>query len=528
MISKIVQIIAQDVTPDWYNPYKTLSDDESIGTGFFIDNNGFILTCYHVVENSVKLWITIPKEGKQKMEAKIVSVCPASDVALLKVINYKNKEWLDLGDSDKIKQGDKVTAIGYPLGQDRLKYTSGIISGRQGGEIQTDAPINPGNSGGPLINSNGKVIGINSSKKIFAENIGYAVPIYDFLVVKDIMHNMYNKQVSGYDKIIFKPKLAAMFQNTDKNLLEYLENPTEFPEGYMIKKLYNTSPLKKVGIKEGDVICSFNGCKIDNYGECDVDWNNEKVHMKEMLGRYKLGDIVEIVYWSSDSNSNNKFKKVKVPLDVKHPFPIRKKYHPLEKIDYEILGGLVIMELNEFHIKNMHQNDLSDERNRMLLSYKHPDKKQENILFITNILKGSYIKSTDMIESGEFITKVNGTPVKTIEELRKASIPPNPQTNSTNAKHIIIDTDTQTKIALNIPKILEEENELSEQHKYKTTKLMSQLSKLYGQQLSTEDKPVKQQEQQQTMSSLSSQIVEPLTTVKPKIIVNKIYFLRVV
>ena len=170
----IVKIYSQNIKFNWLEPYKNDSSYESIGTGFFIAED-IILTASHVIEKSIRVDITIPSIGKKKFKADVLSLQPYYDFALLKVKGIKSKNVLKLGNSNKIKSGNKVIAVGYPLGQDKIKLTAGIISGIHEGEIQTDAPINPGNSGGPLLNENNEVIGINVSGYTHADNIGYAV-----------------------------------------------------------------------------------------------------------------------------------------------------------------------------------------------------------------------------------------------------------------------------------------------------------------------------------------------------------------
>ena len=106
----IVRIVSQETKFDWNLPYKISDDTESVGTGFFVNMQGIIITCFHVVEESIKLFVNIPDEGKKKYEAKIVSICPSLDIAILQVIDYKPKLSLKLGDSDRARPGDPVTA----------------------------------------------------------------------------------------------------------------------------------------------------------------------------------------------------------------------------------------------------------------------------------------------------------------------------------------------------------------------------------------------------------------------------------
>ena len=158
---KIVKVIAQNIEVDYKEPYKLQDATSGIGTGFFIKGN-YIITCSHVVDNSKVVLIEIPVEGKKKYKVELVGICPKFDIAVLKSVEYKSKSYFKMGDSDKIRSGNEVLAIGFPLGQNSIKITKGIVSGRQYGNIQTDTPINPGNSGGPLV-YNGLVIGINKS-----------------------------------------------------------------------------------------------------------------------------------------------------------------------------------------------------------------------------------------------------------------------------------------------------------------------------------------------------------------------------
>ena len=220
----IVKIRSECSSFNWFNPQKTLDEYRSVGTGFFINDQGYILTCNHVIENAFKIYIIIPIEGKEKIEADVVSICPDNDLALLKIKNYQNKYYLDLADSDTINQQDKVIAVGYPLSSDNLKFSSGIISGLHGILLQTDAPINEGNSGGPLVKLNTEtnqyhVIGVNSSKvkSSIADNIGYSVPINIFKII--------HKQMLS-NKIVYTPELLVWFNNSN-NFTDLLKSTFE-------------------------------------------------------------------------------------------------------------------------------------------------------------------------------------------------------------------------------------------------------------------------------------------------------------
>lgn len=456
-LSALVRIITDVVEFDWFSPYKKDDGYQSVGTGFFIDNNGYILTCAHVVEDAIKVSIVIPAIGKDKFDAEIIATCPATDIALLRAVNYKNKSYLKIGDSDGIKPKDGVTAIGYPLGQDRLKYTSGIVSGIQGSLIQTDAPINPGNSGGPLVDKNNKVVGINSSKIPAADNIGYSIPIHIFNIMKDVMY-------SGKTKVIKKPELLTSFNNTDKNILGYTGSKCQ--TGYLVKKIYKISPLYTAGIRDGDIICSFDGYKLDNFGETEVKWSTQKVHIKELLDRYNIGDVVDITYWN---NAKKKMKTTKVKFTDNEDFKIKTIYPEYESIDYEIVNGCVIMELTINHLDDEGTFNFANNIYDNLNKYYETENRFEPVLIITKIFGGSYADKLGNIKEGDILQKVNDTEVKTLKDFRKAI------KKCHNKKYIVFTTEEQNVFVNTVKDMIDEEQFLSDRHGYNISKLYNKL-----------------------------------------------------
>ena len=122
---KTVKVISQKIIPDWIHPYKNKNTSKSIGSGFFIDMEGHILTCSHVVDDAVKIFIEIPNQGDEKIEVEVLGLCPDMDIALLKTKTYKNKDFYELHDENhiyEIEPGEDAIAIGFPLGQDNIKY----------------------------------------------------------------------------------------------------------------------------------------------------------------------------------------------------------------------------------------------------------------------------------------------------------------------------------------------------------------------------------------------------------------------
>jgi S1-C subfamily serine protease len=463
-VDSIVKIIASNVVIDPYSPYKVANDSESIGTGFFINEKGYILTCAHVVEDSIKIWINVPTKGKDKIEVILHSICYDKDLAILKTVDYKNVSYCEFGNSDACAAGDTVTAIGYPLGQTRLKITKGIISGRQEQYIQTDTPINPGNSGGPLLDKNKKVIGINTSKitSTEADNIGYAMPIYDFIIIQDIM-------LKAEKKIIKEPYLYCHFQTTDKNhynLFGCTEN-----HGILIKNLIKNSPMYNAGIRENDILLNFDNHNIDGYGDIDVSWSNDKISISDFMSRYTQESIIPITFWNSQEQ---KKKQVSVIFNNGDMYKIKHIRYPFEKYDYEIFCGMVIMELNANHLDVLINANISNNNKFKLKKYSVLKHKIKPILFISNILQGTYISAMDDIMAGDIITNVNGQDINTLQEFRKYIVEKSLKINK--QVHVYLKLDSDVQVVINVNDIIKNEKSLSEQYKYNISGLYKKMN----------------------------------------------------
>ncbi len=225
----------------------------ALGTGFIIDEEGFILTNNHVVEQTEELKVRLSNE--KEFKAQIIGRDPKTDLALIKIDADRPVIPLILGDSDNVEVGDWVVAIGNPFGLGNT-VTAGIVSAKYrqlgGGPydnfIQTDASINPGNSGGPLINLDGEVIGVNSV--IFSQSggnigIGFAIPIN---MAKQLLPQLRQGKVK-------RSWIGVVIQNISPELKDKLALGTE--EGALVSDVVSGGPADKAGIKRGDVIIRF-------------------------------------------------------------------------------------------------------------------------------------------------------------------------------------------------------------------------------------------------------------------------------
>ncbi|MCJ7458624.1 MAG: DegQ family serine endoprotease [candidate division Zixibacteria bacterium] len=255
--------IPQPQTPRKYKDY-------SLGSGFIFDKNGYILTNNHVVSGADN--ITVKLADGSEYKAKLMGTDSETDIAVIKIETRKPLPTVELGDSDAMRVGDWVVAIGNPfpqLGLDRT-VTVGVVSakGRKGlrfgeGEspafqnyIQTDAAINPGNSGGPLCNIEGKVIGINAAitnptGQSFNIGIGFAIPI-------DLAKTVLPRLAEG--KQVSRGYLGIAPVNITKDLKDAFDLPST--EGLLVQQVQPNTPAAKAGMKTGDVILTLDGKKV--------------------------------------------------------------------------------------------------------------------------------------------------------------------------------------------------------------------------------------------------------------------------
>jgi len=260
----------------------------SIGTGFVIDPQGLVLTNQHVVEGASEITITF--SGNKKYSGKVIGQDKELDLALIKIDAAEQFTALTLGNSDKIRVGEWVIAIGNPYGLDHT-VTAGVISAKgrpmkienrsYRNLIQTDAAINPGNSGGPLLNTRGEVIGINTAVNVSAQGIGFAISIN---TARDVLEELINQGK------IDRAYMGAYLSDMDENMARYLGVSNR---GVLVVEVVPGGPADKVGVKKYDVILTVDNTDLGTADDFQAIFKSKKpgelVNLKIIRGTQQLG-----------------------------------------------------------------------------------------------------------------------------------------------------------------------------------------------------------------------------------------------
>lgn len=297
----VVTVVEESQQSSQLNPFSifNLPDQNaqpqavSIGSGFIISKDGYIVTSKHVVADTGVTYQVITADDK-KYNVQKISRDPLNDIAILKIDPTENPgeslKAVTLGDSSKLQVGQFVVAIGTALGEFRNTVTTGVISGlgrgitagdqfqglveRLDNVIQTDAAINPGNSGGPLVDSAGEVIGVNTAVSQNGQNIGFALPIN---VVKESLNNF---NAHGQFE---RPFLGVEFKVISRDVAIL----NSVPQGDYVQSVVSGSAADKAGVKAGDIITQADGQSLQQ-GKADL---------AKIIAGKKVGDSVALKVW---------------------------------------------------------------------------------------------------------------------------------------------------------------------------------------------------------------------------------------
>lgn len=301
----------------------------SLGSGFFIDPKGYIITNAHVIDSANE--IIVKTSDNIQYNAKIIGIDKMTDIALIKIDSEKPFDYVKIGDSDELKVGDWILAIGNPFGLGG-SVTAGIVSaksrdidaGSYDNFIQTDASINQGSSGGPMFNMSGEVVGINTalySASGISTGIGFATPIN---LSKFVMEQLKSKGVVERGWLGLK-----VLDNTQKISLS---DKQTFDKGVVINSVVQKSPSESANIQAGDVIISVDGKDIKNAKS-----------FSRQIAESKIGSDVILRVWQDNQIKDINLKIAKMP-EIKKENKINLQNRPT---GYISALGVILMNQND-------------------------------------------------------------------------------------------------------------------------------------------------------------------------------------
>ena len=465
----VVQIFSTTKNTNWFNPYVVGGHGSGTGTGFFINDEGYIATCSHVVDQAIAVYIAIPALGKQRLKATVVSICPQHDVALLRLDEKDlslvrnvigNVKCLQLGDSHNVQRGQSILSLGYPgrtIEIEQVKGTVGVISARLNRLFQYDATTNPGNSGGPVLNKQGEVIGITKSQMTGeVQNSNFAIPIDTF---KSLLPALYENELLRINNN------GIIWTSATQETRYYFNCPES--HGCLVCDVVESKPAALAGIKAHDIICCVDGYPVDNYGDIKALGDGEKMRFDSYIDQQPIDTEVAIELYR-----DGVLLQLSMIINCEKSDSIVFKYPAYEKIEYEIFAGMIIMPLTKNYI-----NACAKER-PTLQRYltEHYNKGQR--LVVTNVFSNSKIAHMQTIRFADTINSVNGECVTTLDDFRKALI------KSVDTGVVVIKTTDEfmltTDKALTVLSLYDsckETVELSRMHQYPLSKTLIEIIK---------------------------------------------------
>ena len=360
---------------------KPEKEQNSLGSGVILSKSGLMITNDHVVKDADEIFVIL--SDKRQFSAKIILEDHKSDLAMLQIESDDDSlPFLALGNSDYLEVGDIVLAIGNPFGVGQT-VTSGIISALARTSkgisdhqsfIQTDAAINPGNSGGALINAQSELIGVNTaifSRSGGSNGIGFAVPS---VMVKRLL-----KAARSGEKDIKRPWIGFHTQNITQEHREALG--LSIPHGVIINHVYDNSPATKAHLQDGDIITHVDDQPIDDIA-----------NLRFRIGTKVIGEKVALRVYK-----NHESKRVTITLMSPVHYPKRNDYFVKERVP---LQGISVINLSPFMIDELDIDFAYDG----VMIYK---------------IRTRSLAAQVGFETGDMIRKINDTPIRLVEDIKK-------------------------------------------------------------------------------------------------------------
>ena len=425
----VVQIMVVKKKFMWKAAYRAPLSEQISGSGFFLKNEEFavstgkdllVVTNAHVAKNAAMINILVPSLGQEPIPAKVVGLCSQRDIAILKVVNkdkllatYKRKTGradivrMSLGDSDEMKRGARVMAVGYPLGLKSVKASMGIVSGYQQFKsalyLQITAPINPGNSGGPLFNEKGQVVGINSAKIASASGMSFSISSVQLKVMLDVLYTR---------RQFIVPYLGYGFSVGTKLIQSYLKVDPKLGQtgGVYITKVHPNGLFKEAGAKAGDLLMTVDGANIDRFGQTWMPTMKDNINILGLLARKRIGTDLTLGVWRK---SEGKMVHLTTKYDETPKFAVPFIYEPiLQKPKFQIFAGVVFMELVENLVQELLDSNVAE-----LIKYMSPENRMKPAVIIAGVLPGSLADLDGSVKPGLILQKFNGKAISTVDDI---------------------------------------------------------------------------------------------------------------
>ena len=387
------------------------------GSGFFIKHDkleGHIVTNAHVVRNAVKIEVSSMLTSEERFEAEVVGLVKTlePDVALLrlsdkellrfKTLALRDIEYLQLREGPSPSRGEEIKAIGYPMGMVEPNISGGEITNFISGSeytterFVTDAAINPGNSGGPSVNTDGKVVGLNTAVMVEADNIGFITPAG---FVKIILDNLLQKNEPHFAGI------GGKLQKNADNFNPLLKQPTA--KGVIVDRIKPGGFLEAANIRKRDVILSINGVEFDRHGiVIGKEGHFRHKNIYDVMKLVPIGEAVEVVYLRNGETSTANAIAMRNPENGVRSNPI------IEEIKYLEVFGMIIQELSVEIIEAMRNVDTTTQIEMLQVI-----EQEKPVLVVTHIHQGTQADEMEW-PVGEMIVTVNEEEVYTLDELK--------------------------------------------------------------------------------------------------------------
>lgn len=426
----VVRIQAVSSDFDWLTPFYGGNGGVSLGTGWVVETEPRVLfvTNAHVVSNAVDVALQLLVHSNRKWKAEVVSICSTFDLALL--VLKEPEEFLaalkekDMAvkalpvSSSATRMGERVVALGFPLGQDSLKISAGVVAGSEevSGHlsIQSTAPLSPGSSGGPLLSEDGAtVVGVNFAKSAAssAENINYVIPWWR---VKAMVAT--TKHHEGVERLSIRVPSADA---TTSEANDALRSMCKCKEGLFLAAVHPHSFFAHATppIEGRTFLTKVRGVAIDEYGMgYDPAYCEDQVRYTDLFFMTEdLEDKVEV-----EACHDGKIQKHTVPLGWDKSYESGMQYieEPVfetKLTEFELFGDVSVMQLTLNHV-----GQLINMRPE-IARYLHPDEEASSHVVLHYVKPGSY--ASEFLYPGSVITKVNGHEVRTLDDFRKHFIP---------------------------------------------------------------------------------------------------------